>query len=192
MISLRGPKLKIFAGILAAICLGVGIYLTFFHSKGFLKTTGTIVELRADTTDGSTVYFPTVEYSVAGKTYTGELDTGSGSYKVGKTLTVLYDPNDPAIVHAGGGSGTLLGLNARILRDGEEIARAESTSQYPHEEDAEQHKVAAKIPAQGFYRVWTREQNLDLLFVTLLAFARSGATDDAGGSRKALFNTLRK
>ena len=343
MISLRGPKLKIFAGILAVICLGVGIYLTFFHSKGFLKTTGTIVELRADTTDGSTVYFPTVEYSVAGKTYTGELDTGSGSYKVGKTLTVLYDSNDPAIVHAGGGigiyfmvvsaailviiavtavkekqaqqqakqlreqngqtgyapsvqgeerelyfltdlgtakyghrledaerrvlyeakmtkftvstpfgfdfidhehgtttphlvgheeesdwdsllidnhytfeldgvdvwkhlkqngisvdtsfgggSGTLLGLNARILRDGVEIARAESTSQYPHEEDAEQHKVAAKIPAQGFYRVWTREQNLDLLFVTLLAFARSGATDDAGGSRKALFNTLRK
>ena len=100
----------------------------------------------------------------------------------------------PVTVIAGGAtrSGTLLGLNARILRDGVEIARAESTSQYPHEEDAEQHKVAAKIPAQGFYRVWTREQNLDLLFVTLLAFARSGATDDAGGSRKALFNTLRK
>ncbi len=52
--------------------------------------------------------------------------------------------------------------------------------------------MAAKIPAQGFYRVWTREENLDLLFVTLLAFARSGASDDRGGSRGALLGTLRK
>jgi len=73
-----------------------------------------------------------------------------------------------------------------------EIARAESTSQYPHEEDAEAHKVAAKIPVQGFYRVWTREKNLDLLFVTLLAFARSGAADDKGGSRGALLGTLNR
>lgn len=343
MISLRGPKLKIFAGILAAICLVAGIYITFFQSRGFIKTTGTIVALREDTVDDSTVYYPTVEYSVDGKTYTGELNTGSGSYKVGKTITVLYDPSNPGVVHSGGGiglyfivvsavilavivvstvkekqsqkqakelretlgrtsyapsvqgeerelyfltdlgtakvghrledsarrvlyeakmtkftvttpfgfdfidrergtttphlvghteesdwnaffidnhytfeldgvdvfkhlkqhgvsvdtsfgggSGKLLGLNARIFRDGVEIARAESTSQYPHEEDAEAHKVAAKIPVQGFYRVWTREKNLDLLFVTLLAFARSGAADDKGGSRGALLGTLNR
>ncbi len=343
MISLRGPKLKIFAGILAAICLVAGIYITFFQSRGFIKTTGTIVALREDTVDDSAVYYPTVEYSVDGKTYTGELNTGSGSYKVGKTITVLYDPSNPGVVHSGGGiglyfivvsavilavivvstvkekqsqkqakelretlgrtsyapsvqgeerelyfltdlgtakvghrledsarrvlyeakmtkftvttpfgfdfidrehgtttphlvghteesdwnaffidnhytfeldgvdvfkhlkqhgvsvdtsfgggSGKLLGLNARILRDGVEIARAESTSQYPHEEDAEAHKVAAKIPVQGFYRVWTREKNLDLLFVTLLAFARSGAADDKGGSRGALLGTLNR
>ena len=343
MISLRGPKLKIFAGILAAICLVAGIYITFFQSRGFIKTTGTIVALREDTVDDSAVYYPTVEYSVDGKTYTGELNTGSGSYKVGKTITVLYDPSNPGVVHSGGGiglyfivvsavilavivvstvkekqsqkqakelretlgrtsyapsvqgeerelyfltdlgtakvghrledsarrvlyeakmtkftvttpfgfdfidrehgtttphlvghteesdwnaffidnhytfeldgvdvfkhlkqhgvsvdtsfgggSGKLLGLNARIFRDGVEIARAESTSQYPHEEDAEAHKVAAKIPVQGFYRVWTREKNLDLLFVTLLAFARSGAADDKGGSRGALLGTLNR
>lgn len=92
----------------------------------------------------------------------------------------------------GGGSGKLLGLNARILRDGVEIARAESTSQYPHEEDAAQHKLAAAIPMHGFYRVWTREENLYLLFVTLLAFARSGAADDKGGSRAALLGTLNR
>ncbi len=343
MISLRGPKLKIFAGILVAICLVAGIYITFFQSRGFIKTTGTIVALREDTVDDSAVYYPTVEYSVDGKTYTGELNTGSGSYKVGKTITVLYDPSNPGVVHSGGGiglyfivvsavilavivvstvkekqsqkqakelretrgrtsyapsvqgeerelyfltdlgtakvghrledsarrvlyeakmtkftvttpfgfdfidrehgtttphlvghteesdwnaffidnhytfeldgvdvfkhlkqhgvsvdtsfgggSGKLLGLNARIFRDGVEIARAESTSQYPHEEDAEAHKVAAKIPVQGFYRVWTREKNLDLLFVTLLAFARSGAADDKGGSRGALLGTLNR
>ena len=342
MISLRGPKLKIFAGILAAICLAGGIYLTFFHSKGFEKTTGTIVSLRQDTSGDGDVYYPTVEYTVDGKSYTGELDTGSGSYKVGKTITVQYDPNDPTVVHGGdgigiyfmvvsalilvfiavttvkekqsqqqarelresrnlagyapsaqgeerelyfltdlgttkvghrledgsrrvlyeakmtkftltapfgfdfidhehntttphlvghseesqwdaffidnhytfeldgvdvfkhlkqngihvessfgGGSGKLLGTNFRILRNGEEIARAESTSQYPHEEDAAAHKAAALIPVQGFYRVWTRQQNLDLLFVTLLAFARSGAADDKGGSFGAVVGTLK-
>ena len=343
MISLRGPKLKTFAGILAAICLVAGVYLTFFHSQGFVKTTGTIVAVREDSSDDGLIYYPTVEYIVDGKTYTGELDTGSGSYKVGKTIPVLYDPNDPTVVHDGGGigiylmvmsaaillfvavttikekqsqkqvqelresrgqtgyrpsvqgeerelyfltdlgtakfghrfedkdrrvlyeakmtkftmtmpfgfdfidhengtvtphlvghseenewnsilvdshytfelddvdvfehlkqngisvdtsygggSGKLIGMNFRILRDGEEIARAESTGQYPHEEDAAQHKVAAAIPVQGFYRIWTREQYLDLLFVTLLAFARSGATDDKGGTRGALFGTLKQ
>ena len=343
MISLRGPKLKILAAVLAVIALAAGIYLTFFRSQGFVKTTGTIVSLREDSSDDSTVYFPTVEYTVDGKTYTGELDTGSGSYQVGQTISVLYDPNDPGVIHGGGGtgvyfmvagavilafvvftsvkekhsqeqaaqlreqsgqkgylpsaqgeerelyfltdlgtlkaghhledasrrvlyeakmtkltaasaysfdfidhehgtttphlvghseesqwdtflidnhytfeldgvdvwkhlkqngvsvdtsfgggSGKLLGLNARILRDGVEIARAESTSQYPHEEDAEQHKVAAAIPVQGFYRVWTREQNFDLLFVTLLAFARSGASDDKGGNYGAILGTLKK
>ena len=95
MISLRGPKLKIIAGILAVIALAAGIYLTFFRSRGFVKTTGTIVALREDSSGDSSVYFPTVEYSVDGKVYTGELDTGSGSYKVGRTIPVLYDPNDP-------------------------------------------------------------------------------------------------
>ena len=105
MISLRGPKLKILAAVLAVIALAAGIYLTFFRSQGFVKTTGTIVSLREDSSDDSTVYFPTVEYTVDGKTYTGELDTGSGSYKVGKTIPVLYDPNDPAVVHDGSGVG---------------------------------------------------------------------------------------
>ena len=90
------------------------------------------------------------------------------------------------------GGGMLAGLYARILRDGVEIARAESTSQYLHEEDEAAHKVAAAIPVQGFYRVWTREENLDLLFETLLAFARSGAADDKGGSCGTLLGTLKK
>ena len=77
-----------------------------------------------------------------------------------------------------------------ISKDGEELAYAENTSQYVHEEDEEQHKVAGKVPVQGFYRIRTREKNLDLLFTILVAMARSGATDERGGTRRTLFNTL--
>ena len=330
MISLRGPKLKIFAAVLAVIALAAGIYLTFFRSQGFVKTTGTIVSLREDSSDDSTVYFPTVEYTVDGKTYTGELDTGSGSYKVGKTIPVLYDPNDPSVVHDGSGVGiyfmvvgavmlavlvwstvqkkrglqqlkeqralhggaalapsvqgeerelyfltdtgtakvghriedknrrvlyeakmtkfslaapygfdfidhehgrtiphlvghevetewnsSLLDNNFtfdldgediwkylkdngidvktermevaiwprfRILRNGEEIAILESSSQYVHEEDAAQHSVMNKLAVPGFYRIRTREENLDAVFVTAMAFARSRALNDEGGT----------
>ena len=337
MISLRGPKLKIFAAVLAVIALAAGVYLTFFRSQGFVKTTGTIISLREDTSGDSSVYYPTVEYSVDGKTYTGELDTGSGSYKVGKTIPVLYDPNDPAVVHDGSGVGiyfiavgavillmivfltvkqktsvnklkerqgeiqylpsekgeerelyfitdlgtpkfghriedkdrrvlyeakmtkfTLLSayvfdfidheknqtthhlighteemdwnsilidnhntftldgmdvwkhlrsigvtIDARfgkaegimpsydIRKDGEHLAYAENTSHFVHEEDAEQHKVASKIPNPMFFRVFTDEKNLDLLFMILVAIARSGATDERGGSRRMLLNTVK-
>lgn len=88
----------------------------------------------------------------------------------------------------GGGEGIMPGFIIR--KDGEELAYAESTSRYVHEEDAEQHKVASKVPVQGFYRVRTREKNLDLLFLIMVAIARSGATDERGGSRRMVFNTL--
>lgn len=87
------------------------------------------------------------------------------------------------------GNGKVPAPSYVILRDGQEIARVETTSRYVHEEDEEKHKIAGNIPVQGFYRIHTDEKNLDLLFVTVLAFARSGATDDKGGSRKILFNT---
>lgn len=77
-----------------------------------------------------------------------------------------------------------------ISRNGDELAYVESTSQYVHEEDEEAHKVAGNIPVQGFYRVRTKEKNLDLLFVILVAIARSGAADERGGSRRMLFNTI--
>ena len=343
MISLRGPKLKFFASILAVIALCVGIYTTFFQSQGFVKTTGTVVSVRMDTSGDDTYYYPTVEYTVDGKTYTCELNVGSGNTKVGRKTAVLYDPDDPAVARDGSGisiyfiavgagilafiivstilekrsqeraaeqrelsgftgyapsiqgeerelyfltdigtpkfghrledasrrvlyeakvtkfslaqpiafdfidrehgrtvphmvghneatdwggsilldnhytfeldgvdvwkhlkesgvsvessytagESTAIGQKYRILRDGAEIAVAETTSQYPHEEDAAQHKVAGAIPIQGFYRVWTREQNLDLLFMTLVAFARSGAGDDRGGSYGAMLGTIK-
>ena len=99
------------------IALAAGIYLTFFHSRGFVKTTGVILSLREESTgDNDTTYFPTVEYTVDGKTYTGVLDISSSSYRVGKTITVLYDPQNPIVVHSGGGFGIYLMIaSAAIL-----------------------------------------------------------------------------
>lgn len=91
----------------------------------------------------------------------------------------------------GGGSGKLVGVNFVVYRDDAELARVESTSLHVHEEDAEAHRIASAVPAKGFFRIWTKEQNLELLFVTLLAFARTEASDASGGTRKALFNTLK-
>ena len=66
--SFRGPKLSIFAGVLAAIALVFGIYTMFFQSRGFEKTTATIVSVeetresveRNDSDDRD--YDVTVEY----------------------------------------------------------------------------------------------------------------------------------
>jgi hypothetical protein len=48
MFSFKGPGLKIFAAILAVIVLGVGVYFTFFRSKGYEKTEATIVSIEND------------------------------------------------------------------------------------------------------------------------------------------------
>ena len=107
-------------------------------------------------------------------------------------VTLLRENGITVESSLGGGSGKLLGANYRIFRDGTEIARAESTGQYPHEEDMENHKVASALGGQGFYRVWTTERNLDLLFMTLVAFARTGAMDAKGGTFGAIAGTIRK
>ena len=102
MFSFKGIPVKIIAAVLAVIALAAGVYLTFFHSVGFVKTQATIVEMRDTSTGEDTTYMPTVEYTVDGVTYTEELNESSGSYRVGKVITVLYDPNDPSVVHGGG------------------------------------------------------------------------------------------
>ncbi len=115
MFSARGPKLKIFAGILAVIVLLVGVYMTFFQSRGFVKTTASITDVRRDNIGESSVYYPTVEYTVDGKTYTTELDTGSGSYRIGQTISVLYDPDNPSVAHDGSGFGLYLMIAGAVI-----------------------------------------------------------------------------
>ncbi len=115
MFSVKDPKLKIFAGILAVIVLIVGVYMTFFQSRGFVKTTASITDVRRDNIGESSVYYPTVEYTVDGKTYTTELDTGSGSYRIGQTISVLYDPNNPSAAHDGGGFGLYLIIAGAVI-----------------------------------------------------------------------------
>ena len=116
MFSVRGPKLKIFAGILAVTVLIVGVYMTFFQSRGFIKTTAVITDVRMDSTGESPVYYPTVEYTADGKTYTAELDTASGSYRIGQTISVLYDPGNPSAAHDGGGFGLYLMIAGAVIQ----------------------------------------------------------------------------
>ena len=76
----------------------------------------------------------------------------------------------------------------RVLRDGEEIAVFHSSGAKVHEEDAAgKGKLANMIPARGYFRIQTREKNLDLLFVVAMAFARTSALDGEGGSFGLLF-----
>ena len=87
----------------------------------------------------------------------------------------------------------LVGHNIKVFRDNVLIATVESSSQYVHEEDAAQHSALVNaIPAKGFYRIRTTETNLDLLFVAIMAFARTEASDDRGGNYKTLFNSIKK
>ena len=89
--------------------------------------------------------------------------------------------------------GKALWPEYRISRDGEEIALVQSSSVHVHEEDGEKDGFLSRnVPAMGFYRIFTREENLDLLFTTILAFARTNATDDRGGSRGILFGGKKK
>ena len=345
MFSVRGPKLKYFAFVMAAIAIIGGVYITFFQMSGFVKTEATIVsivEVPSDSPDETSDYIVTVDYVADGSRYTSELDYYSGTFKEGKTVTVYYDPSDPSVIHGGKGFGIYLivlgigiiavvlisekknkaaraevekaraerggmtyapsikgeerevyfltdlgtpkyghriedknrkvlyeakmtkfsmtsayhfdfidhehgttvphlvgheeesdwgnallfdnhytfeldgvdvwkhlknnGISAetermegtvwarfRVSRDGEEIAILESTSQHVHEEDAEKHAVMNKIAVRGFYRIWTREENLDAVFMVAMAFARTGALNDEGGDfGKMLRNSLRK
>lgn len=93
---------------MALIVLAAGVYVTFFQSRGFAKTTAEIVDVRLDSTNESVVYYPIVEYVVGGKTYTAELDSGSSSYRLGQTLSIRYDPSNPSVVHAEGSIGLIL------------------------------------------------------------------------------------
>ncbi|MBO5994488.1 MAG: hypothetical protein J6Q41_03120 [Firmicutes bacterium] len=84
--------------------------------------------------------------------------------------------------------GKVLWPQFRVFRNGEEIALVETSNQNVHEEDEEAAgAVGGVIPVRGFYRVFTREKNLDLLFVVIMAFARTEALDAAGGTFGLLF-----
>ena len=106
MWSFKGPGLKIFASILAVIALVAGIWMTFFQSAGFEKTTATIISIENDPdyipdpdTDNDVRHIITVKYTVDGKEYTNVLDSDSTSYSEGGTVDIMYDPKNPETIH---------------------------------------------------------------------------------------------
>lgn len=85
MISLRGPKFKYFALVMAVIALAFGVYVTFFRSAGFSGIQATIVSIVEEPSvfeNDSPEHTVTVEYVVDGTRYTSVLDYYSPSFKV--------------------------------------------------------------------------------------------------------------
>ena len=331
---IKGLSEKYIALALALIAIVFGVH-TLFRTRGFKKTTAIIISIETTANFDDEDHTATVEYTVDGTRYTEVLDYYSGNFKVGKTVDILYDPNNPSDIHGGqwftiylialgvvviavvvvsearkkrsleelnelrgktvyapseqgeerellflmdtgtmkyghriedasrrilyeakmtkftwltpfgfdfidhergvttphlightetsewdtflidnsstftfdgediwqhlkrngvnvdsslgGGSDSLIGVSYRVYRDGAEIARFETAGRNAHKEDAK-----TKRPLRSLYRIQTRERNLDLLFVTLLAFARSDAIDDRGGHYGALFGKRKK
>ena len=59
-----------------------------------------------------------------------------------------------------------------MSQNGRFFATIETSSMYIHEEDEAQHKI--RIPyGKWYYRCWTNEQNLDLLFLTVFAISET-------------------
>ena len=119
-----------------------------------------------------------------------EEETDWGTMLIDNNYTFTFDGEDiwkhlkehGIRVDSGFAKSAKIHRNYRIYRDGMEIAFAENTGIYPHEEDAAAHsKAAGLIPVSGYYRITTREKYLDAVFITLMAFARSGALADNGG-----------
>ncbi len=61
-----------------------------------------------------------------------------------------------------------------LYRDDVKIARIVNTGRKVHEED--ESGVLSKMPAPGFFRIWTREKELDVIFLTAFAIGRTDMT----------------
>lgn len=83
--------------------------------------------------------------------------------------------------------GKILTPTYRVSRNGEEFAVLQATSSHVHEEDEEAAGLSKHVPVRGFYRITTREKNLDLVFVVAMAFARTQSNDAEGGQFGLLF-----
>ena len=107
MTKLTKPTLKMNNRWMSALILtvglvmiGLGVYFGLIQAHGYEKTAATVIRLREEDSvdsDGShsTVYYPTVTYSVDGKEYTVSLNDGVSPKKLNQQVSVKYDPEDP-------------------------------------------------------------------------------------------------
>lgn len=101
MAKRRGERsaLSLLFALIGLLFVGVAIfYAVSFNnasSKG-IKTDATIVKIDSYyTTDHDKRHVVTVEFQVQGETYRGELNEYSSSMKVGQTVPVYYNPENP-------------------------------------------------------------------------------------------------
>ena len=94
--------------IIAPVFLTLGVLavawavLAFRSQRRFLskamRATGVVKSLTAERLEKTTFYFPVITFTTAaGVPVTAQSKTSiSSSYPLGKTISVLYDPNDPS------------------------------------------------------------------------------------------------
>ena len=105
---------KIIGGIIFILAglffIGIGIYVAFFHTGGYEKTTAEITGFEYVHHPGKQNRLksvPVVKYTVDGVTYEGTTDNSSSTYTLGKTITIFYNPENPREIK---GNSKTLGL----------------------------------------------------------------------------------
>lgn len=66
-------------------------------------------------------------------------------------------------------------IRYEISLAGEPIARVETSSKYVHEEDEEDKKIVIPV-GRYYYRIWTKELDLELLFLAIFAISETNQT----------------
>ena len=96
---------KIFVILVGLLFVGIGIYSLISDKEKAKRctqeTSGTIVELKKETSedsDGHTeyVYYPIIRYTAKGNTITKKSNIGSSNYskyRVNEKVTIFYNPN---------------------------------------------------------------------------------------------------
>ena len=113
---------RIISLVIGIVCIVIGIFIMVTHftnkAKQTAETTATIVRVDSEVetdTDGleTRYYYPVIEYKVDDKTYENRLpDSGSSNsteYKVGDSVTITYNPENPNELSKKGSIGGLIG-----------------------------------------------------------------------------------
>lgn len=80
---------------------GWGVYAAYtayrLETNGAV-TEGSVIQMDASTTDGSTTYSPIIEFQANGQSYSfdGNVSSNPPQYQVGDKVNVRYDKDDPS------------------------------------------------------------------------------------------------
>ena len=92
----------IFTIIISLAFVGIGVYVQFFRGSDYIPTDAVITKIESQLNTHSsnsnnrrkhTVY---VEYTVDGQTYSGPSDVWDSTMREGQTITIRYNPDNPA------------------------------------------------------------------------------------------------
>lgn len=104
----RRIMITLILGVMTVLLLVVGIVMLSNKKDNYIETTATISEISEVGTGEDLTYEVFVDYTVDGHRYEHvQLNTYEGSYKVGKEITILYDPANPSVIE-GKTSGVII------------------------------------------------------------------------------------